>query len=110
MGCSRCSPPVSATEEQASLTQALASARIALAPVHNVTGCSHYYRQAPGLLDLAIAPARMRELGPTPRVRSTGVCEALGCQRLASDEGTAAQRALSDHCPILVDLLDQDLD
>lgn len=110
MGCSRCAPPVSAAEEHAALAQALASPTTALAPVHNATGCSHYFRQVPGLLDLAIAPASMRELGPSPRVRSTGLCEALGCQRLPSVDEPAAQRALSDHCPILIDLLDQDLD
>ncbi len=103
MGCQKCSPPVSAAEEQGRVRQRLASA-----------GWSMLAADAPGTyagrstwLDHAVVTAKMRELPPAARVHVSGVC---GRGRPSRAQSEPARRALSDHCPIVLDLTDRDLD
>lgn len=101
MGCRDCTPQVSATDEQARVRQSLSRAGLSLLPA-DAAGTEMYGGRAT-LLDHAVAVASMRELPAAARVHVAGFCA-------ASDAKSDARRALSDHCPIVLDLLDRDLD
>ncbi len=58
-------------------------------------------------LDHLVASTGMREIAATARV--TGYCALAGCAPITGAMPAAAQR-LSDHCPVVVDLQDRDLD
>jgi len=50
------------------------------------------------------------ELPTRARTEISGACGALQCQKLGSARRPPVFEALSDHCPILLDLTDRDLD
>jgi hypothetical protein len=108
-GCSSCSPLQSAAAERDAISASLGAASDSLFLLPTQPGCSHYFSRQAGLLDLVVAPRAMRELGATPTVHASGLCEELSCRSLPHAL-PAAYRELSDHCPIVLDLLDQDLD
>jgi hypothetical protein len=54
-----------------------------------------------------VASTGMQEVAATARV--TGYCAVVGCTDLTGALPAAAER-LSDHCPVVVDIQDQDLD
>jgi endonuclease/exonuclease/phosphatase family metal-dependent hydrolase len=101
MGCRSCSPQVTAVEEQASVRQQLHSAGLLLLPA-DAAG-TELYGGRPTWLDHAVAGTRMREVPAGARVHVAGFCA-------SADVKSEARRALSDHCPIVLDLIDQDLD
>lgn len=108
MGCSSCSPALDGKAERDELAVRLNRASPPLSVLPTKPGCSHYFSGKAGLLDLMVAPRAMRELGAA-EVTASGLCGELACAPLPA-AAPAAQRDLSDHCPIVVDLLDQDLD
>lgn len=105
MGCRTCQPRVSASEEQAKVRQRLADAGLSLVPA-DASG-SHVSGRRSTLLDHAVVTASMRELPRSTRVHVSGWCRGRAAE---DDEGERARRALSDHCPIVLDLIDRDLD
>lgn len=105
MGCDGCSPQVSALEEQAEARQQLARAGLSLLAA-DAPG-SELYAGRSTLLDHAVTSAAMRELPPAARVHVAGVCGTNGASGAAAQQ---VRRALSDHCPIVLDLIDRDLD
>jgi endonuclease/exonuclease/phosphatase family metal-dependent hydrolase len=109
MGCSSCSPAVAGAAERQSLAAGLAQASPPLTVLPTKPGCSQYYSGKAGLLDLVVATSAMRELGASAEVSASGLCGELACGSLPHSP-PAAYRELSDHCPIVIDLLDQDLD
>lgn len=109
MGCSHCSPQLPADGELSELSTRLARMQRPLRVLPTEPRCSHYFGGKAGLLDLVVAPTGMRELGARARVVPSGVCAELDCGGLPSPP-PAAYRDLSDHCPIVVDLVDRDLD
>ncbi len=110
MGCPRCSPPVAAAEETKELGQAAA----ALSPAFNNVGadkpCSEYYRGRGGLLDHFVATRSLAELPHGAHEVVSGYCAAASCGALPEKRMPAAYEHLSDHCPVLLDLTDRDLD
>jgi len=107
MGCDECSPKVSATAEVAAAEKLLASGGLRLVPA-DAAG-SELYAGHLTLLDHAVAAAAMRELTPDARTHVAGSCAAGA----TAPSGRAAKRMkseLSDHCPIVLDLSDRDLD
>lgn len=109
MGCGRCRPEVSAERELELLARAAAPAK--MVPVPAEIGCSHYFSGRGTLLDLVLVSDATRELPADARVAVSGVCGELRCRSLpAATPRPAAFAALSDHCPILIDLTDRDLD
>lgn len=104
VGCEACPVPETPEDE----ARALAGAAEAAGLVHVATNrpCSHFWdRQGRfGRLDHVLADASMRELRGSVRV--SGFCAATAC----AHHGGAAHAALSDHCPLLVDLVDEDRD
>lgn len=105
MGCRSCSPTVSATQEQDLVRQRLTAASLSLLPADSAG--TELFGGRSTLLDHAVVAASMRELPAAARVHVAGSCAAAGSKRAAPAE---ARRALSDHCPIVLDLIDRDLD
>lgn len=106
MGCADCAPPVAAREELAAAAAELLAAGMRLVPA-DAAGTELYGRRlAP--LDHALVAASMRELPPDARSHVAGRCAAGGGG--ARHGQRAPARALSDHCPFVLDLTDRDLD
>jgi endonuclease/exonuclease/phosphatase family metal-dependent hydrolase len=97
-------PPVSAHEELAVFDGELAPGfrRLPAAPA-----CSEYHDRQAGLLDHVVASTGMQAVAATARV--TGYCALAGCADLTGALPAAAAR-LSDHCPVVVNIQDRDLD
>jgi endonuclease/exonuclease/phosphatase family metal-dependent hydrolase len=75
--------------------------------------CTGYYPAGPGrhartLLDHVWPTSSMREAEAGAVV--SGYCGVLGCPESIRGEMPAAYERLSDHCPVLLDLQDRDLD
>jgi predicted extracellular nuclease len=109
MGCDDCSPPVSARDELLVADQGLrrAGMRVVAADAPG----SHFHEGRPSLLDHALATLDMRELDPAALTHVAGACAAGA--RPTAPSGRAAKKVrqrLSDHCPIVLDLSDRDLD
>lgn len=106
MGCDECDPPISAAEELTAVQRLLGSG-VRLVPA-DATGTERY-RGNFTLLDHALGSTAMRELAPASRTHVAGICEA-GAPALTKRGADKVSRELSDHCPIVLDLSDQDLD
>jgi endonuclease/exonuclease/phosphatase family metal-dependent hydrolase len=104
MGCEACEPVVTAAEELATASQQLSRAGLRVVPA-DAAGTEHY-RGRSSLLDHALASRAMRELDPRARSHVAGPCgrAAVGGAR------KRGRPALSDHCPLVLDLSDRDLD
>jgi predicted extracellular nuclease len=98
------SPPVSAQEELAVFDNELAPGfrRLPMAP-----SCTEYFDGKGGTLDHVVVSTGMQEAGATARV--TGYCAVAGCAPITGAMPAASER-LSDHCPIVVEIQDRDLD
>lgn len=106
MGCDECAPPVSALDEQRAVKQQLERGELRLVPA-DAAG-SQVYAGRSTLLDHAVVSSGMRELPPGARSHIAGVCASpAGFHGRAGEQ---ARRALSDHCPLVLDLSDRDLD
>jgi predicted extracellular nuclease len=70
--------------------------------------CSHYFRGRGGWLDHVLVSQGMKEV-PEPIVQVTGYCAVAGCRRIRGDYPLAYRR-LSDHCPVVLEIQNQDLD
>lgn len=70
--------------------------------------CSEYYHQHGTALDHVLISATMQEADDAT-ARVSGVCDALSCERMKS-EWSSALAGLSDHCPVVLDLADKDVD
>lgn len=104
MGCEECVPPLSARDEQAQSQRELESVGLRLVPADS--GGSELSSGKRSLLDHAVAARSMRELPASSRSHLAGACESGSSAALQR----AARSGLSDHCPLVLDLIDQDLD
>jgi endonuclease/exonuclease/phosphatase family metal-dependent hydrolase len=97
-------PPVSAQEEIAVFDGELAPGfrRLPMTPA-----CTEYFDGKAGTLDHIVVSTRMQEVAATAQV--TGYCALASCADLTGAMPAAAER-LSDHCPVVVDIQDRDLD
>lgn len=107
MGCEGC--PV---EDGESEIEHMAAAVAALPrPLRLLTpqpACSEYYKGQPGVLDTFAISTAMEEAADV-QVVASGICGASSCSPVASEQLPFFMR-LSDHCPIVLDLLDRDMD
>ena len=104
MGCERCAAPVSAEDERGQLGRALIAARLQLLPAN---AAFTEYSRGRALLDHFAVSTATRELPPAAMVRVEGYCAEPARPRRRPHP---AREQLSDHCPILLDLRDRDLD
>ena len=70
--------------------------------------CTHYFKGRGGELDHVLVAKAMREVVPRA-ARVSGYCARTQCQRIVG-EYPLAYRRLSDHCPVIIDVIDQDDD
>lgn len=70
--------------------------------------CSHYFRGRGDWLDHVLVAKDMAEMH-TRSARVTGYCAVAGCRRIKG-EYPPAYRRLSDHCPVIVEIDNRDLD
>lgn len=103
VGCDACSPVVDAAAEIAELTRVVrAVANLQLVSADGqISLCSG---QRGARVDHFLTDRAMAELKPGESARIVGFCSQQSC-RAAADA-----RALSDHCPVVLDVLDRDLD
>ena len=69
--------------------------------------CTEYYKKKPGTLDHFVVSEEMREASVEARV--SGYCAVSLCKPIRGAMPSAYEK-LSDHCPVLVDVRDEDLD
>jgi len=70
--------------------------------------CSHYFRGRGDWLDHVLVAKDMAEMR-TRSARVTGYCAVTGCRRIKG-EYPLAYRRLSDHCPVIIEIENQDMD
>ncbi|MGK7884545.1 MAG: endonuclease/exonuclease/phosphatase family protein [Crocosphaera sp.] len=70
--------------------------------------CSYYFRKRPSRLDHILVSSDSKELINTQAI-SQGYCAINNCQRINGDLPSSARR-LSDHCPIIADFSNSDID
>jgi hypothetical protein len=97
-------PPISAEQELAVFDGELSPGFRRLPMTPNGT---EYVEGKGGTLDHLVASTGMQEAGAAARV--TGYCALAACTNLTGALPAAAER-LSDHCPVVVDIQDRDLD
>ena len=107
MGCDECAPAVSPADEVRAVDQQLSAAGLRLVPA-DAAG-SELYAGHLTLLDHAVVSAAMRELSPGAKSHLVGAC-AAGAAALTHRAAKDIARSLSDHCPLVLDLTDRDLD
>jgi endonuclease/exonuclease/phosphatase family metal-dependent hydrolase len=112
MGCARCSPKLSAEQELAQFSSALERLTTPFQRIDTAEpACSHYFRSKPALLDHVAVVHGMRELEPAAAVNVSGFCERTRCTPVPKRTlPPSAYHELSDHCPIVLELVDKDLD
>jgi len=70
--------------------------------------CSHYFRGRGGQLDHVLVANVMKEVA-VESVQVTGYCALADCQRIRGDYPLAYRR-LSDHCPLVLEIANDDDD
>ncbi len=70
--------------------------------------CSQYFRGQGGWLDHILVSKGMKEI-PETRARVTGYCGVAKCKKIKGAY-PASYRHLSDHCPVVVEITNQDKD
>jgi endonuclease/exonuclease/phosphatase family metal-dependent hydrolase len=103
-------PRIPSEEELTELDQQTWDMGLRRVPVH--PSCSHYFEGSPGLLDHFLPTISMRELPANGVARVFGYCALLGCQPQGSsfNQMPSDFQNASDHCPVVLDLIDVDLD
>ncbi len=108
MGCPTCSPKELAPLEL--FSKKLGALDVRFRRVTPNLECSEYYRGTGGLLDHFVVTDSMQELPRESACVVSGFCGRAACRKLDRLKMPAAYDRLSDHCPLVVDLKDQDLD
>ncbi len=107
MGCNECAPVVSPADEVRAVDKQLTAAGLRLVAADAVG--SELYAGHLALLDHAVVSAAMREFSAVSKSHVAGAC-AAGARALTHRAAKVVRRRLSDHCPIVLDLTDRDLD
>jgi endonuclease/exonuclease/phosphatase family metal-dependent hydrolase len=109
MGCRTCPESRQSGAEASFMDGVLARMRRPLRRIPSDLGCSYFYQGRPSLLDHVLVSTSMKEAPTSLQARVEGYCRAAQCEAIGNEK-PEAQRHLSDHCPITVDLTDQDWD
>lgn len=109
MGCSKCAERVSAEQEIETLEQLLNKTPVSMRRLRPSPRCTSHYRGGGSILDHMFIDSKMKEIPSDAVARVRGLCAELSCFRKKGFPKNALSR-LSDHCPVVVELLDRDLD
>ena len=107
MGCKGCGIATAAGELDA-MVEALRGQAFPYRIASSRLGCSEYYNERGTLLDHVLIAATMQEADDAP-ISVSGLCAMLSCKKLDAVH-LPVMTKLSDHCPVVVDLPDQDID
>jgi endonuclease/exonuclease/phosphatase family metal-dependent hydrolase len=107
MGCKGCGL-VTPAEELAGMTQAMLAQGLPYRVASRELACSEYYHEHGSLLDHVLIAATMQEADDA-LVRISGICADLACKKLDAAH-LPAMTELSDHCPVVIDIPDKDID
>lgn len=110
MGCRHCSPAISAVEELELFKARLVSGTPSWSLAVSRQGCSEYHAGAGVLLDHFVLSSGLLRGGAAFESEVTGYCADVSCRPFPSKRPPPAYRALSDHCPIVLELPDRDDD
>jgi hypothetical protein len=108
-GCRDCEEGLSPIAEVREAASEAARAWPRLTLLDNDLACTEYDNGRPLPLDHVAVTTSTKELPKDARVRVSGVCPELGCKTFDRDPSLFHAR-LSDHCPIVVELIDRDWD
>jgi endonuclease/exonuclease/phosphatase family metal-dependent hydrolase len=109
MGCTKCAEHITAEEEIDRLEQLLCKPPAAMRRLRPSHRCTSHYRGRGNTLDHIFVDSTMEEIHSGGTAQVNGLCAELSCFRKKGFPKTALSH-LSDHCPIVVELLNQDLD
>ena len=109
MGCRSCDSPYGSETELVDLDRQLKMGELPARRIGADLHCSEYFQKRPGLIDHVIVTEATRELSPTVRAKVEGYCKSLNCEPFSGKEPLAFRR-LSDHCPLVIELTDRDMD
>lgn len=107
-GCSDCEPAVTSKDETSSLAKRVAGFRSPLRLVPASESCTFVLRNEPVLLDHFLASTSMKETPAAALALVSGYCGVAKCRDVFPDP--QAERRLSDHCPLVLELSAEDLD
>ena len=110
MGCRHCSPPVSAETELAALAASGRSLPVPLELVGMDAPCTEISSEGGGRLDQVLLSQSLRPLLGGRQAHVGGVCEGDGCRTERARTHSPPVERLSDHCPVVLELDDRDLD
>jgi endonuclease/exonuclease/phosphatase family metal-dependent hydrolase len=106
-GCRDCSPALDSAAEARTLAERVAAFAAPLRSVPSSGGCS-FAGQEPALLDHFLVSASLQELPRDAKAVVSGFCGESECREVFPK--AKAERALSDHCPVVLQLQNRDLD
>ncbi len=109
MGCGSCPPWTGSAAEGHWMDGRLSNYQPPLRRVPSDLGCSHYYRGEAAQLDQFVVTSNMAEVPRKTLVEVEGTCRDRRCAEGPRRPGLA-ERRLSDHCPIVLSILDRDED
>ncbi len=107
MGCSKCSVPVSSAEEISGMDRALSDLPTPFRRVPTDGACTERSSHGEALLDHFVVSRSMAELEPSVRAVVAGICREAAC---GAPRELPAEARLSDHCPVVLEIPDRDLD
>jgi len=98
MGCDECPQPSTAAAERRVTAEGALESGFAL--VDPASGCSHYYRGQPTLLDGFLVAGSAIGV----RAEMGGACAELACAKIQDDAELGQHDRVSDHCPLVLSL------
>lgn len=97
---------IHAEEELSHMDQALAEMGLKRMPA--APACSEYYEREGSFLDHILVPLGMREVPPYAVAQVYGYCRLLQCRPYTTGSEPYDYAHASDHCPVVLDLIDVD--
>ncbi len=110
MGCRHCSPAISAGAELERFERELAAAKPPWSLVASRQTCSEYHGGAGVLLDHFVLSGGLARGVGAVESQVAGYCADVSCRPFPPSRTPAAYSALSDHCPVVLELPDRDDD
>jgi endonuclease/exonuclease/phosphatase family metal-dependent hydrolase len=109
-GCDDCEPKRSSGWEVEQLRELLQRTKPALRLVPPTVACSEYHGNEPYLLDHFAVSSTTRELAADARAVVDGYCVESKCSSDYDQDQRDIYDDISDHCPLVLELTDRDLD
>ena len=98
----------SLAQEIQSFVSNVGSEHLGFGVLNAMPSCTNYYRGHGGWLDHVLVSRAMEEISVTS-MTVTGYCAVKSCSEIEGAMPTAYLN-LSDHCPVMFEILNQDLD